>query len=279
MSKILDGRLLAREIEENLTRRIEKLRDCVVGVPTLVTVLVGKNPASVTYVRMKKRACERIGLVNKIFELSERTTTGELLGLIYKLNEEPSVSGILLQHPTPSHIDERACFDAIAPKKDVDGVNSASFGAMAMGLPAFKSATPFAILSLLHRFEIPIAGKHAVVIGRSAILGKPVSMLLLAENATVTICHSKTQNLPEIVKNADILVAAIGRTHFVQANWVKPGAVLVDAGYNEGNLGDIDPIAFSLSSAHTPVPGGVGPVTIAKLMEQMVQSREKNMHY
>jgi len=182
----------------------------------------------------------------------------------------------LLQHPVPEQIDEQACFNAISLEKDVDGVNTSSFGLMAMGLPAWKSATPLAILSLLKHYNIQIEGKEAVVIGRSAILGKPVAALLLNENATVTIAHSKTVNLPEVVRRADIVVTAIGKPLFVQADWIKEGAVLIDAGYNKGNVGDMDlENCASRSSAYTPVPGGVGPVTIAMLMKQTVESAEK----
>ncbi len=183
---------------------------------------------------------------------------------------------ILLQHPVPSQIDEQRCFNAIAMDKDTDGVNTGSFGAMTMYLPAFKSATPLSVMALLKRYGIELSGKEAVVVGRSPILGKPVAMLLLNADATVTICHSKTKNLPEIVRRADIIVAAVGRAKFIQAGWVKEGAVLIDAGYNEGNVGDIDlENAAAKSSAYTPVPGGVGPVTIAKLIEQTVESAER----
>ena len=209
-------------------------------------------------------------------DMSGETTTEELLEKIGQLNRDPDVCGILLQHPVPEQIDEQACFNAISLEKDVDGVNTSSFGLMAMGLPAWKSATPLAILSLLKHYNIQIEGKEAVVIGRSAILGKPVAALLLNENATVTIAHSKTVNLPEVVRRADIVVTAIGKPLFVQADWIKEGAVLIDAGYNKGNVGDMDLVNCApRSSAYTPVPGGVGPVTIAMLMKQTVESAEK----
>lgn len=244
--------------------------------PILATILVGDNPASVTYVNMKARACERIGLGSRIVKMDENTTTDELLATIKSLNEENEVCGILLQHPVPKQIDERLCFDAIALDKDVDGVNSASFGLMAMGKDAYVSATPCGIIRILKHYGIEMSGKHAVVVGRSAILGKPVAMLLLNENCTVTICHSKTENLPEVVKTADIVVGAVGKPNFIKREWIKEGAVLVDAGYNPGNVGDIDlENCKDICSAYTPVPGGVGPMTINSLILQAVDSAEK----
>ena len=242
----------------------------------LATILVGDDPASATYVRMKGNACGRVGMDSLKVEMPACTTTQQLLDKIGELNENDLVCGILLQHPVPPGIDEPACFNAISLEKDVDGTNSSSFGRMAMGLSAYKSATPLAIMEILKRFNIPIEGREAVVIGRSPILGKPVAMLLLNQNATVTVCHSKTQDLPKIVRRADIVVAAVGRPRFIRADWVKEGAVLIDAGYNPGNIGDIDlDAAAPLSSAYTPVPGGLGPVTIAMLMRQTVESAEK----
>ena len=272
---ILDGRVLAREIEAELRIRVERLR--VAGqIPSLATILVGDNPSSRTYVKMKRNACARIGLMSASIELPETTTTAELLEKIKGLNEDSTICGILLQHPLPRQIDEQVCFNAISLAKDVDGVNTGSFGAMTMQMDGFKSATPLAIMTILKRYQIKLAGLNAVVIGRSPILGKPVAMMLLNANATVTICHSQTRDLPSIVKNADLLVAAIGKAKFVQGDWVKDGAILIDAGYNEGNIGDIDlDAAAPKSSAYTPVPGGVGPVTIACLLTQAVEAAEK----
>lgn len=276
MSLIIDGKAYSLEVEQELKIRVEAIKERCGKTPVLATILVGDNPASVTYVRMKGNACTRIGMASLKVEMSGDTTTEELLAKINELNREPDVCGILLQHPVPKQIDEQACFNAISLEKDVDGVNTASFGLMAMGLPACKSATPLAILSLLKHYNIQMEGKEAVVIGRSAILGKPVAALLLNENATVTIAHSKTDNLPEVVRRADIVVAAIGKPLFVQAGWIKEGAVLIDAGYNKGNVGDIDlENCAPMSSAYTPVPGGVGPVTIAMLMKQTVEAAEK----
>ena len=276
--KILCGKTVAAAVEADLKVRVAAIIEKTGKVPALATILVGENPSSVTYVRMKGNACRRVGMEPVKIELPEETTTEELLAELDRLNKDDRICGILLQHPVPKHIDEQKCFNFIAPEKDVDGVNVTSFGAMTMQLDAYKSATPFSIRSILKYYNIELEGKHAVVVGRSPILGKPVSMLLLNENATVTICHSRTKDLPYYTKQADILVAAVGKPKFNQADWVKDGVVLVDAGYNAGNVGDIDLEACApKSSAYTPVPGGVGPVTIAKLMEQTVISAEKHM--
>lgn len=275
MAEILNGKELSKKVEVELRKRVEVLVDKLGFKPVLSTILVGDNPASVTYVKMKARACERIGLESQIIHLENNTTTDELLKVIRDLNEDKKVCGILLQHPVPKQIDERLCFDEISLQKDVDGVNSWSFGKVSMGEKAYKCATPYGIIRILKAYNIELAGKHAVVVGRSAILGKPVAMLLLNENCTVTICHSKTQNLSDIVKTADIVVGCVGIANFIKAEWIKPGAVLVDAGYNEGNVGDIDlENAKDISSAYTPVPGGVGPMTINSLLLQTVESAE-----
>lgn len=273
---ILNGKALATEIEAELSVRVQKLVEKTGRTPVLATILVGDNPASVTYVTMKGKACRRVGLEPRRVEMPAETTTEELLAQIEALNADPDVCGILLQHPVPRHIDEARCFNAIAPVKDVDGVNVASFGAVTMKQEGYRSATPGGIIRILKRYGVTLAGKEVVVIGRSPILGKPVAMLLLNEDATVTIAHSRTENLPEIVRRADVVVAAVGKPRFVQADWVKEGAVLVDAGYNAGNVGDIDlENCISKCSAYTPVPGGVGPMTICTLMEQSVQAAEK----
>ncbi len=273
---ILDGAKLAKEIEAELGARVAKIKEKTGITPVLATILVGNNPASVTYVRMKGNACKRVGLESLKVEMPENTTTDELVAKIEELNRDERVHGILLQHPVPEQIDEQKCFNTISVKKDVDGVNTDSFGRMTMKLDAYKSATPLSIMTILKYYNIDIAGKEAVVVGRSPILGKPVAMLLLNENATVTVCHSKTENLPEIVRRADIVVGAVGKPRFIKADWVKEGAVLVDAGYNPGNVGDIDlENAAAKSSAYTPVPGGVGPMTITSLMRQTVEAAEK----
>lgn len=273
---VIDGKAYAREVEAEIRALVQDIIAKTGKTPVLATILVGNNPASVTYVRMKGNACARVGMLSRKVELPESTTTQELLEVINNLNRDPEVCGILLQHPVPAHIDERACFDAISLEKDVDGVTTAGFGRAAMGLDAFCSATPLAIVSLLKRYNIPLEGREAVVIGRSPILGKPVAALLLNENATVTIAHSKTRNLPDIVRRADIVVAAVGKPLFVKETWIKEGAVLMDAGYNAGNVGDIDLEAcIPHCSAYTPVPGGVGPVTIAMLMKQTAAAAQR----
>jgi methylenetetrahydrofolate dehydrogenase (NADP+)/methenyltetrahydrofolate cyclohydrolase len=275
---ILDGKLLSKEIEADLLRRSKLIIEKTGITPVLATVLVGEYPPSVMYIKMKGWACKRAGIKSHKINMSEESTTQDVLDKINELNNDPSVFGILLQSPLPAQVDQQACFNAIALEKDVDGVNTASFGAMTMGLPCLKPATPYGIMTLIERYNIQTAGKEVVVIGRSAILGKPVAMLLLNADATVTICHSKTKNLPEIVKRADIVVAALGRPKFIQADWVKDGAVLIDAGYNEGAIGDIDlETSAPKSFAYTPVPGGVGPMTIATLIMQTVEAAERKL--
>jgi methylenetetrahydrofolate dehydrogenase (NADP+) / methenyltetrahydrofolate cyclohydrolase len=271
---ILDGKALSQQIEYELKICIQQIIKRSNGkVPTLATILVGDDPASATYVRMKGNACRRVGMKSLKVTLSQSTTTDELLSEIDKLNNNPDVHGILLQHPVPLQINERSCFDRISLEKDVDGVTVLGFGKMAMGEPAYGSATPVGIMRLLHHYEIPIQGKHAVVIGRSPILGKPISMMLLNANATITICHSKTRELHEVVNKADIVVAAVGRPEFIKGEWIKPGAVVVDAGYHPGDVGDIELAAvIDKCSAYTPVPGGVGPMTIATLIAQTVEA-------
>lgn len=276
MALELNGKVVAKKYEEELAIRVGNLKDKLGFAPVLATILVGDNPASITYVNMKIKACERIGLGSRLVKLDEDITTEDLLNVIDELNQDRKVCGILLQHPVPKQIDERKCFDAILLSKDVDGVNSSSFGRMSMGMDSYLSATPGGIIRLLKEYNIELAGKHAVVVGRSAILGKPVAQLLLNENCTVTICHSKTENLVEIIKTADIVVGAVGKAKFIQKDWLKKGVVLVDAGYNAGNVGDIDlESCIDICSAYTPVPGGVGPMTINTLIYQAVDSAEK----
>ena len=277
--KILDGKTLSKQLEADLAVRVQKIISRSNGkIPILATILVGEDPASATYVRMKGNACKRVGMESLKIVLPEETTTQELLDEIDRLNANPDVHGILLQHPVPSQIDERACFDRISIDKDVDGVTVLGFGKMAMGEPAYGSATPAGIMRILHHYEIPIKGKHAVVVGRSPILGKPVAMMLLNEHATVTICHSRTVDLPGIVATADIIVGAVGKPEFIKGEWIKPGAVVVDAGYHPGNVGDIELSAvIEKCSAYTPVPGGVGPMTISTLIAQTVEAAEKSL--
>ena len=276
MSQLMSGTELAKTIVEQAAKRAAEFTGRTGTPPCLATVLVGDDPASATYVRMKQNRSRKAGIASRHVALPATTTTAELVDTIEALSADPSVHGILLQHPVPAQIDERAAFEAIAPEKDVDGVTMHSFASMAFADRGFESCTPAGIVRLLDHYEVPIAGAHAVVIGRSPILGKPAAMLLLARNATVTICHSRTRDLPTIVSTADIVVAAVGRPEFVRGEWIKPGAVVVDAGYNEGNVGDVEFAGASeRASLITPVPGGVGPMTIAVLLDQTVDAAHR----
>lgn len=275
-SKILDGKALAKLAEEDIKLSVSKLKKNGI-TPTLATILVGVDPASATYVKMKQNACARLGMDSIAVELGKETSTEELLETIEKLNQDNNVHGILLQHPVPSQINERKCFDAINVEKDVDGVTCMGFGQMTMGEEAFGSCTPAGIMRILEHYKIEISGKNAVVIGRSPILGKPMAMMLLNENATVTICHSRTENLQQHIQNADILVGAVGVPRLIQKDWIKNGAVVIDAGYHPAEkCGDIDLEGIdSIASAHTPVPGGVGPMTINTLILNTLLAAQK----
>ena len=275
-SKILDGKALAQLAEEDIKVSVSKLKEKGI-TPTLATILVGLDPASATYVKMKQNACARLGMDSIAVELSKDTTTEELLEAIEKLNADSNVHGILLQHPVPSQINERQCFDAISVEKDVDGVTCIGFGQMTMGENAFGSCTPAGVMRMLEYYEVEISGKNAVVVGRSPILGKPMAMMLLNKNATVTICHSRTANLKEHIQNADILVGAVGVPRLIQKDWIKNGAVVIDAGYHPAEkCGDIDLADIdSIASAHTPVPGGVGPMTINTLIFNTLLAAQK----
>ena len=275
-SKILDGKALAQLAEEDIKSHVSTLKENGI-TPTLATILVGVDPASATYVKMKQNACARLGMDSIAVELSKETTTEELLETIEKLNNDSNVHGILLQHPVPSQINERKCFDAIDVTKDVDGVTCTGFGQMTMGEEAFGSCTPAGIMRILEHYKIEISGKNAVVVGRSPILGKPMAMMLLNKNATVTICHSRTTNLQDHIKNADILVGAVGVPRLIQKEWIKNGAVVIDAGYHpKEKCGDIDLQDIeSIASAHTPVPGGVGPMTINTLILNTLLAAQK----
>lgn len=277
-ARLMDGTALARRIVEETAKRAAVLTERTGTAPCLATVLVGEDPASVTYVKMKQNRCRKAGIASRHVALPAATTTEELVGTLRELSADPGVHGILLQHPVGPHIDERAAFEAIAPEKDVDGVTFASFATMSFGLPGFVSCTPGGIMRLLDEYGVDPAGKRAVVVGRSAILGKPAGMLLLARDATVTYCHSRTADLSATVREADIVVAAVGRPRLIRGQDVKPGAVVIDAGYNPGNVGDVDfDSAVERASLITPVPGGVGPMTIATLLEQTVDAAERQL--
>lgn len=273
---VLDGKALASQTEAALTERVAQLKARHGQAPILATILVGDDPASATYVRMKQNACRRVGMESIAIDMPASTTTEQLLAKIHELNNNPDCHGILLQHPVPEQIDERACFDAIAAAKDVDGVTCLGFGRMAMGEPAWGSATPAGIMRLLTHYRIPLAGRHAVVVGRSPILGKPMALMLLNAHCTVTVCHSRTKSLPDFIRQADLVVGAVGKPEFIRGDWIKDGAVVVDAGYHPGGVGDIELAAVQeRATAWTPVPGGVGPMTINTLILQTVASAEQ----
>ena len=290
MEKILDGKKVAAETEDLLKNRVEALKSTKGYTPTLATILVGKDPASATYVKMKGNACERVGMNSLKVELPESTTTEELLNKIVELNNNSEISGILLQHPVPSQINERACFDAIDVNKDVDGVTCLGFGNMAMGEEAYGSCTPQGIVRLLDYYDIETSGKDCVIIGRSHIVGSPMSILMARNNkpgnCTVTLTHSKTRNLKEITRNADILIVALGKAEFVTADMVKDGVCIIDVGITRVAsditktgwklLGDVsfDEVKDRCSFI-TPVPGGVGPMTIAMLLRNTLKSAKK----
>ncbi|WP_105973153.1 bifunctional 5,10-methylenetetrahydrofolate dehydrogenase/5,10-methenyltetrahydrofolate cyclohydrolase [Streptomyces geranii] len=277
-ARLIDGTSLARRTVEETAKKAADLTDRTGTTPCLATVLVGADPASVTYVRMKRNRCRQAGIESRHVELPATTTTGELVAALRALSDDPAVHGILLQHPMGGHIDERAAFEAIAPEKDVDGVTFASFATMSFGLPGFVSCTPGGIMRLLDAYDVDPSGKRAVVVGRSAILGKPVGMLLLGRDATVTYCHSRTRDLASAVREADIVVAAVGRPRLIRGEDIKPGAVVIDAGYNAGNVGDVDfDSAVERAGLITPVPGGVGPMTIAVLLEQTVDAAARQL--
>ena len=272
----LDGKNLSAISEDSIKNRVGELSKKNIN-PTLATILVGNDPASETYVKMKRNTCARVGMKSIAVELSETTTTEELLNKIQELNNDKNVHGILLQHPVPSQIDERKCFDAIDVKKDVDGVTCLGFGNMSMGIDAYGSCTPAGIIRLIEHYKLDVQGLNAVVVGRSPILGKPMAMMLLNLNATVTICHSRTQNIDTIIKNADLIVGAVGIPKFIKSSWIKKGAIVIDAGYHPEKCGDIDLDGIEdIASAFTPVPGGVGPMTINTLILQTLQSAEKS---
>lgn len=268
-ARIIDGRAIADAALADLSVRTRQFRDETGHVPCLAAVIVGADPASKAYVQMKAKRSVVVGMTSRTVELPVSTTTEELVDVLRALSADPSIDGILLQHPVPGHIDERAAFDAISADKDVDGVTSAAFAAMALTGGGFESCTPSGILRLLDATGVELSGKHAVVVGRSPILGLPMGMLLLRRGATVTYCHSRTVDLAAHVASADVVIAAVGVPELIKGAWIKPGAVVIDAGYNEGNVGDVEyAAALPHAGAITPVPGGVGPMTVAVLLEQ-----------
>ncbi len=278
-AKLIDGKKISSKIKDELKTKVAQLKTDGIH-PTLAVVLVGEDPASKVYVRNKKRACDYIGIRSLSYELSEKTTEQELLDLVHDLNTREDVHGILVQLPLPGHIDEEKVICDIDPSKDVDGFHPYSVGSLSIGKEGFISCTPAGIMQLLKRSDISIDGKECVVIGRSNIVGKPIGLLLLRENGTVTTCHSRTKDLPEVCRRADILVVAIGKAKYINETFIKKGAVIIDVGMNRdenGKLcGDVDfDACCEVASAITPVPGGVGPMTIAMLMHNCVIAAQR----
>lgn len=276
MEILLDGKQLAKQMDEEFAQKVSDLKSKGI-TPKLTAVLVGNDPASEMYVRMKGKRCQKLGMASDTINLPSETTQDELLALIDKLNKDSSVSGILTQLPLPKHINEQTILEAIHPLKDVDCFHPYNIGRLSAGNPVFLPATPAGIIALLERYGAKLEGKHAVVIGRSNIVGKPTYMLLLNKNCTVTICHSKTADLPSITRQADILVAAVGRAQMVKKDWVKKGAWVIDVGTNKlengDQVGDVDFEAVKeVAHAISPVPGGVGPMTITMLMENTIKA-------
>lgn len=280
MAKIIDGKAISALIREEIAEKVKEYNAKTGNLPGLAVVIVGENPASQVYVRNKKKACEQVGFNSWVYEMPESTTQEELNALIDNLNNDSDVHGILVQLPLPKHLDEEQVILRIRPEKDVDAFHPVNVGRITVGNPKFLPCTPAGIMELLHRSNIEISGKECVVIGRSNIVGKPMALLLLAENGTVTVCHSKTKDLNEVCRRADILVVAIGKADFVTADMVKEGAVVIDVGMNrnaEGKLtGDVDFESVSqVASFITPVPGGVGPMTITMLLQNTLRAAEE----
>ena len=281
MTEIIDGKDLAKKIRENLKKDVDELRK-EGSIPKFAVILVGEDPASKIYVRNKNKACVEIGIEYEEHVLKQDTTMEELLRLIDKLNKDKSINGILLQSPLPQHLDINEALKQIDYKKDVDGFNPVNVGKLSLGQDCFVSCTPYGIIKMLEEYKIPTEGKNAVIIGRSNIVGKPLIQCLLSKNATVTVCHSKTQNIEEITKNSDIIIAAMGKPKFLKGNMVKQGATVIDVGINRMEngkiVGDVDFEEVSKKTSYiTPVPGGVGPMTIAMLMNNIVKAtKEQN---
>ncbi len=279
-AQILDGSATAAIIRQELKEQSKQLTEMGCQ-PKLAVVLIGDDPASHTYVKMKQKACKAVGVISERYALPADTSQEEAEQLIIKLNQDTSIHGVLIQHPLPKHLDELRVLGLLDPDKDVDGITPNSLGRLASGIPGYRCCTPLGIVELLKRYNIQISGKKVVVVGRSLILGKPMALLMLEQHATVTMCHSRTVDLPSEVKQADIVVAAVGKAELVKGDWIKPGAVVIDAGYNrvEGRTGDVGDVDFAaaseVASYITPVPGGVGPMTIAMLMSNSVAAAAK----
>lgn len=282
-AQILDGLQTAKTIRAELAAEVAEIKAKSGVTPSLAVLLVGEDPASVTYVSMKKKACLAAGMESSIYELPADSTQEQVKDVITKLNNDPLVHGILVQHPVPKHLDENDILGHVAVEKDVDGISVYSLGKLLLGEAQFVACTPLGIVELMNRYNIPIKGKRAVVVGRSIILGKPMALLLLERHATVTICHSRTENLADVCREADILVAAVGRAEMIKGDWIKPGAAVFDAGYNrvpgrDKDVGDVEyDAAAERASFITPVPGGVGPMTIAMLLRNTVEAAKTSI--
>ncbi len=275
MADILDGKAIAEALRQKTAASVDQFKALWNSTPCLAAVLVGDDPASHVYVRNKEKACKKTGIDSKVIRLPADTTQEQLLAMVAGLNSDPSVNGILVQLPLPKHLNAEQVVSAIAPSKDVDAFHPQTLGLMIRERPLFLPCTPAGVVHMLESAQLPLAGLEAVVLGRSLIVGRPLALMLLQKNMTVTICHSKTRSLPEVVRRADLVVAAIGRAEYVKGDWIKPGAIVVDVGMNrraDGTLcGDVEfDSAAAVASLITPVPGGVGPMTIAKLLENVL---------
>lgn len=275
---LIDGRHVASVLRQDIKEEVTALKDKGI-IPGLAVVIVGEDPASQSYVKNKQKTCEKLGMYSEKYELPAATSQEDLLTLVDKLNKDSKIHGILVQMPLPKHMDEKAVIDAIRPEKDVDGFHPINVGKLSIGSDCLKPCTPYGVIKLLDHYKIDVEGKHAVILGRSNIVGKPVSMMLLQKNATVTICHSRTKDLKSELLKADILVVAIGKAHFVTMDMVKEGAVVIDVGINRGETGLVGDVDFDnvsqVASAITPVPGGVGPMTITMLMNNTLEACKK----
>ncbi|MEA3465467.1 MAG: bifunctional methylenetetrahydrofolate dehydrogenase/methenyltetrahydrofolate cyclohydrolase FolD [Thermodesulfobacteriota bacterium] len=281
MSKLIDGKALAAQMREQMAQRVQELIGRGV-TPGLAVVLVGEDPASRVYVTMKEKACAATGIYSAEHKLSAETTQQDLLELVDQLNNDERIDGILVQLPLPDHIDEECVLNAISPLKDVDGFHPFSVGCLATGNPTFRSCTPYGVMKMLESISYDLNGKEVVVVGRSNIVGKPIALMCLAENATVTICHSRTKDLPAHVGRADVVIAAVGRPEMIKGSWIKPGAVVIDVGINRVGgkklVGDVEFAAAAERASYiTPVPGGVGPMTITMLLFNTIQSANRRV--
>ena len=280
-AQILDGAATSRQIREEIKAEVESFVAETGSTPHLAVMIIGEDPASKVYVNMKKKACLAAGMLSTVHELPENSSQQQVIEIIEQLNADPHIHGIMVQHPVPKHLDELEILATVAREKDVDGISRESLGSLVTGNPLFISATPAGIIELLDRYGIPIEGKHAVVVGRSIILGKPVALYLLNRHATVTVCHTRTKDLPSITRQGDILVAAVGKAEMITGDMIKQGAVVIDAGYNkvEGRDKDVGDVQFeqALEKASwiTPVPGGVGPMTIAMLLKNTLKAAKR----